>query len=89
MLGLILLSVFGFVLVMLTVLTYYLHALEKRIQADDDAGLNVETKKEEIASSQAFTYTALVLVSIGMAASFYIYVQGTPWEAHLMEWLNI
>lgn len=89
MVGLILLSVFGFVLVMLTVLTYYLHALEKRIQADDDAGLNVETKKEEIASSQAFTYTALVLVSIGMAASFYIYVQGTPWEAHLMEWLNI
>ena len=78
MLGLILLSVFGFVLVMLTVLTYYLHALEKRIQADDDAGLNVETKKEEIASSQAFTYTALVLVSIGMAASFYIYVRELP-----------
>ena len=66
---------FGFVLVMLTVLTYYLHAPRKRIQADDDAGLNVETKKEEIASSQAFTYTALVLVSIGMPPPS-IYTQG-------------
>jgi len=89
MLGIILLSVLGFVLVMLIVMTYYLHTITKQIAADDDAGLDVEKKKGEIASSQNFVYTAVILVSVAMAGAFYIYVKGTPWEGHLMEWLNI
>ena len=89
MLGIILLSVLGFVLIMLTVMTYYLRTVARQYEADDEAGLDVEKKKEEIASSQNFVYTALVLVSVSMVASFYLYAKGTPWEAHLMEWLNI
>lgn len=89
MLGIILLSVLGFVLVMLIVMTYYLHAITKQIEADDEAGLDVEKKKAEISSSQNFVYTAVVLVSVAMAGAFYIYVKGTAWEGHLMEWLNI
>lgn len=89
MIGIVLLSVFGFVLVMLTIMTYYLRGIAQKTAADDEAGVNVENKKEEIASSQNFVYTALVLVSVALVASLYLYVKGTPWEAHLMEWLNI
>ena len=34
-------------------------------------------------------YTAIILVSVAMVGALYIYVKGTPWEGHLMEWLNI
>ncbi len=89
MLGIILLWVLGFVLVMLTVMTYYLRSLAKEYEADDEAGLDVEKKKEEISSSQTFVYTAIILVCVALVAALYIYVQGTLWEGHLMEWLNI
>lgn len=92
MLGIILLSVLGFVLVMLTVMTYYLHTLARLADADMESGTspeNAEKKKERIASAQDFVYTALVLVSVGMCAALYLYVKGTAWEGHLMEWMNI
>lgn len=87
--GIILLSVLGFVLVMLSIMTYYLHGIARQAEAEEEAGADVEKKKEEIASSQNFVYTALVLVSAGLVASLYIYVRGTAWEGHLMEWMNI
>jgi len=89
MLGIILFSVLGFVLIMLTIMTYYIRSIARQVDADDEAGLDVEKKKEEIASSQNFVYTALVLVSVAMVASLYLYVSGTAWESHLMEWMNI
>lgn len=92
MTGIILLCVLGFVLVMLTAITYYLRTVAKQYEADDDPDSyreDVEKKKINIASSQNFVYTAMVLVSVAMAAALYIYVKGTPWEGHLMEWLNI
>lgn len=92
--GIILLFVFAFVLVMLVVMSYYLHAINKKLAAEDDAAPELyqeglEKKKSEISAAQNFVYTAIVLVSVAMAGSLYIYVKGTPWEAHLMEWLNI
>ncbi len=93
MVGIILLSVLGFVLVMLTVITYYLRSVVKEIDAEDGPDsyreVDVEKKKAGIFSSQTFVYTAIILVSVAMVAAMYIYVKGTPWEAHLMEWLNI
>lgn len=89
MLGIILLAVLGFVLVMLTIMTCYLRTVLKQYEKDDEAGVNVEKKKEEIALSRNFVYTALVLVSVSMAGALYIYVKGTAWESHLMEWLNM
>ena len=83
------LSVLGFVLVMLTVITYYLRSVVKEFDAEDEAGFDVEKKRTGILSSQTFVYTAIILVSVAMAGALYIYVKGTPWEAHLMEWLNI
>jgi uncharacterized membrane protein len=89
MVGIILLSVLGFVLVMLTAITYYLRTVSKQFEADEERGIDVEKKKAKIASSQNFVYAALILVCVCMVAALYIYVSGTPWEAHLMEWLNI
>ena len=93
MLGIILLSVLGFVLVMLTVITYYLRTVAKQYDIDDDPDghreEDMEKKKAEISSSQNFVYTAIILVSVAMVGALYIYVKGTPWEGHLMEWLNI
>lgn len=90
----ILLFVFAFVLVMLVVMTCYLHAIHKKLAADDDEApeplqKDLEKRKAEISAAQNYVYTAIVLVSVAMAGSLYIYVKGTPWEAHLMEWLNI
>ena len=89
MVGIILLSVLGFVLVMLIIMTYYLRSVARQFDADDEAGMAVEKKKTGISSSQTFVYTAIILVSVAMIAALYIYVKGTPWEGHLMEWLNI
>ena len=89
MLAIILLIVLGLILVMLTVITYYLRTVFKQYEAEDDAGADVKTKKEGIANSQDFVYTAIILVSVAMIGAVYLYVKGTPWEAHLMEWLNI
>ena len=89
MVAIILLSLLGFVLVMLIIMTYYLRSVATQFDVDDEAGLGVEKKKTGISSSQTFVYTAIILVSVAMIAALYIYVKGTPWEAHLMEWLNI
>lgn len=89
MVGIILLSVLGFVLVMLTAITYYLRTVVKEFDAAADTGEGIEKKKAGVLSSQTFVYTAIILVSVAMAGALYIYVKGTPWEAHLMEWLNI
>jgi uncharacterized membrane protein len=89
MIGIILLWVLAFVLVMLTVITYYLRSVVKEFDAEDEAGMNVEIKKTGILSSQTFVYTAIILVSVAMVGALYIYVKDTPWEGHLMEWLNI
>lgn len=94
MLAIILFSVMGFVLIMLTIMTYYLRNIARQADVDDEAGPDVyredaEKKRNEIASSQNFVYTALILVSVAMVASLYMYVSGTAWELHLMEWMNM
>lgn len=72
-----------FILVMLVIMTYQFHHLEK---AAADAA---EANKERIGLSQGFIYTSLVLTIILMVAYTWYVVKGTPYEGHLMEWLNI
>ncbi|MCR5887148.1 urate hydroxylase PuuD [Hymenobacter sp. J193] len=38
---------------------------------------------------QGFGYALTVLAVLFLLLVFYLLVQGTPWEGHLMEWLNI
>ena len=90
MIGIILLIVLLVVLVMLVIMTYYLRSVRLQAAANEEAG-DIKTEKKEtgIASVQTYVYTAIILTSVGIVFSVYLFVIGTPWEAHLMEWLNI
>jgi uncharacterized membrane protein len=74
----------GGILLMLVVLSYYLPALlKKQGMQDDEAG------KERIAAAQNYIYVSIVLVIVAAIICTYLVARGTPWESHLMEWLNI
>ncbi len=83
MLNVLIYAVLGFILVMLTVITYQfnsLHKLSENISAD---------YKNKLGLSQGFVYTSIVLIILMLVAFSWLLVKGTPWEGHLMEWLNI
>ncbi len=91
MIGIILLIVLLVVLVMLVIMTYYLRSVRLQAAAANEETGDIKTEKKEtgIASAQTYVYTAIILTAVGMVFSVYLFVIGTPWEAHLMEWLNI
>lgn len=78
-------GVLGFILVMLVIMTYHFHALKKHPATSP----GTELQKEGVQLSQSFIYTALVLTVILIVLYTWYVVRGTPWEGHLMEWLNL
>ena len=84
MVAIILLSLLGFVLVMLIIMTYYLRSVATQFDVDDEAGLGVEKKKTGISSSQTFVYTAIILVSVAMVAALFFlckrHAMGSPFN---------
>lgn len=80
MLSLILLIILFIVLLMMIVMTYSIHSHHKT------AG---EEEQEKTAMVQGWLYTGIVATIIAMIAAIYFLVQGTPYEGHLVEWLNI
>lgn len=85
MLPLLIYGILGFIMVMLVVMTYQFHHLKNRSKSPDESA----NYTEHVILSQGFIYTALVLVIILLIAYTWLLVKGTPWEGHLMEWLNI
>ncbi len=77
--------VLGFILLMLVIMTYQFHALKKNNPATGAS----EGNTERMSLTQGFIYTSIVLVIVLMLAFTWYIVKGTPWESHLMEWLNI
>ena len=76
-------GVLGMLLVMLVSMTYHFNTLSK--EKEDKP----EPYQEKIIGSQNFNYAALVLVIVLLITYTYVVVKGTPYESHLMEWLNI
>lgn len=75
---------FGSILVMLIVLSYYLPSLKKnRLVQDDESGA------DRLDQVQNFLYAVIVLVIVAILINTWLACRGTSWEAHLMEWLNI
>lgn len=68
-------------LFMLVLLTYRLRAIEKTA--------TIAEEEEHTEKRFGFIYASILLVIILMLLLFYFAVKGTPWEGHLMEWLNI
>jgi uncharacterized membrane protein len=76
---------------LLTRMTYSMALAIRREQArieeeGEEANLYRLAKMEE---SQQWTYVGLVTVIVALLLCGYMAVLGTPWERHLMEWLNI
>lgn len=67
---------------MLIIMTYRIHSLSKHIEQK-------ESNEERTSWIQGYIYAAIVLTIIAIIVSLYFMVKGTPWEGHLMEWLNI
>lgn len=87
MAGIILFSLLLLILVMLVAITFYLRAAEKRfVPVDDQDEIRWQ---ERFDKTRSYVYSALVLVSVGLVVALYYLVMGTPWQGHLMEWMNI
>ena len=92
MVYIILLSVLGVVLLMLIIMTHYFHALAKPKKQDSDITIyesGEENKKEKLEFSKGSVYAAMIGVIIAMLVCAYLIIKGTPWEGHMMEWLNL
>ena len=85
MLNVLVYAVLGFILVLLIIMTYQFNALHKNAPGTDMA----DHHAEHLSFSQGLIYTSIVLVIILLIAYTWYIVKGTPWEGHLMEWLNI
>ncbi len=83
MLNVLIYAVLGFILVMLIVITYQFNTLDKHSEE------NSADYKKQLGLSQGFIYTSIVLIILLLVAFSWLLVKGTPWEGHLMEWLNI
>jgi uncharacterized membrane protein len=77
----ILLILFSCILIMLVVMTYRIHAIEKK-QTNEEL-------KEKTGWMQGWVYAAIVFIILAIITCIYRMVKGTVYEGHLMEWLNI
>jgi uncharacterized membrane protein len=92
MLTVLIFTILGFILLMLIILTYHFNALEKakKLEAETTTNENkVEKDKEKLSLSMGYIYASIVLVIILILLFIWYNVKGTPWEGHMMEWLNI
>jgi uncharacterized membrane protein len=64
-------------------MTYTFKNVEKYISEED------EHKIEISGLSQGFIYTSLICTIVGLLVVLYIALRGTPYEPHMMEWLNL
>ncbi len=77
-------TLIGGILLMLVVMSYRLPALLKKYTSTND-----ERTSEKLSSAQNYIYVSIILVIIVAIITTWLMAKGTPWEAHLMEWLNI
>jgi uncharacterized membrane protein len=70
------------ILVMLVMMTYRLRTISHK-HTDD------ESFQERTGLVQGWIYAAIIFIIIVIIASIWFMVKGTPYEGHLMEWLNI
>jgi len=70
------------ILVMLVMMTYRIHSISKKNTEDDGY-------HERTGLIQGWIYAAIVFIIVVIIASVWFMAKGTPYEGHLMEWLNI
>jgi uncharacterized membrane protein len=85
MFSIVALSILALILVMLFVMTYRISAIAKHKKEQNKP----EPDIERVESFHGYVYTAIILVIIILLLCVYLLIKGTPWESHMMEWLNI
>ncbi len=85
----ILFGVLGVILLMLIGLTYHFRKIAKLKSSLAVAADHNESEDDQLEWSHGLIYTAIVVVIILLLFFLYNIIKGTPWEGHLMEWLNI
>ncbi|MEQ1675233.1 MAG: urate hydroxylase PuuD [Chitinophagaceae bacterium] len=71
-----------FILVMLIVMTYRVHHIIKNETGN-------EAQLEKAGQIQNWLYAAIVFIILTIITGTFWLVRGTPYEGHLVEWLNI
>lgn len=92
MFKIVLLSLFIIILLALVGMTYFFRNLGKNNsdeKATPEEASREDAYKDKVESSQAFIYVTIVLAAIAVLLFTWFLLKGTPYEGHLMEWLNI
>ena len=88
MLNIVIYSILAGILLMLIILSYYFQSLiDDKKDIEDDS--KTEVFKKKIDSAKGYVYTCIILAIIIILIITYLVIKGTPWENHMMEWLNI
>jgi uncharacterized membrane protein len=85
MLNIIIFSCLGVILFMLFFIEHKFPSVLKKSSGHKDE----EYFTDKVELSRGFIYAAIVLTVITIIAALYLMVKGTPYEGHIMEWLNI
>lgn len=75
-------AVYAGLLLLLVVLSHRLPGIMSR-------KYRAQISEEKQGTIQNYIYTGIILMIVGIIANTYFWVEGTPLESHLMEWLNI
>ena len=76
--------ILGLIFFMLVTLTHKLPSLVRSSHDADD-----QPRHEQLAFFQGLIYAAMLLTVVSALALTWWLVQNSPWEGHLVEWMNI
>lgn len=90
MLNIVIYLILSVILIMLVNLVNRLPAIWKdRAEEEKEKESESEGTKEKLSVFEGLIYAAIVMVVIGILVHTYFIVKNSPWEGHLMEWMNI
>lgn len=87
MLPFILLIILVLALIMTIGISYGIRAIAR--DDDQNGDIGGEIQKEKTGHIQSWVYVAIIALAIAIIASIYYIIQGTVYESHFFEWLNI
>jgi uncharacterized membrane protein len=82
-------SILLLILIMLIWMTFHFRSLANEKGIGNSNETESEIYKNKLLGSHNFIYAAIILVTITILIATYLIVKGTPWEGHMMEWMNI
>jgi uncharacterized membrane protein len=74
----------GAIFIMLVALSYYIPRLIKSNHSSDEEAIT-----DKLQNAQNYIYTGIIFTVVAAIGVTYLATKDSPWEAHLMEWLNI